>query len=91
MIKQSKTTSPQKLFDYDCVMLYIVPYPLGGVFKSVGEEYQVVKRGREYHGFGEEYNAEKSERGSNIIFPIILNAVWKNKEWGRGQKIQGRK
>ena len=38
----------------------------------VGEEYQVVKRGRKYHGCGEEYNVEKMERGNNIIFPNIL-------------------
>ena len=32
----------------------------GGEFiKSVGEEYQVVKSGRDYHGRGEEYNVEK--------------------------------
>jgi len=30
-----------------------------------------MKRGRIYHGCGEEYNVEKRERGSNIIFPII--------------------
>ena len=38
--------------------VYKVPYPspLGKFMKSVGEEYQVVKRGREYHGCGEEYN-----------------------------------
>ena len=30
-----------------------------------------MKRGREYHGFEEEYNVEKRNRGSNIIFPII--------------------
>ena len=31
-----------------------------------------MKRGRKYHGLGEEYNVEKRERGSNIIFPLIL-------------------
>ena len=44
----------------------------GGIIKSVGEEYHVVKRGREYHSFREEYNVEKRERGSNIIFPLIV-------------------
>ena len=36
--------------------VYKVHYsPLGGgVIKSVGEVYQVMKRGREYHGCGEE-------------------------------------
>ena len=42
------------------------------IIKSVGEEYQVEKRGREYHGCGEEYNAEKREGGSNIIILMIL-------------------
>ena len=43
--------------------------------KSVGEEYQVVKGGREYPGYGEEYNVEKRERGSNMIFPLILRLL----------------
>ena len=30
-----------------------------------------VKRGREYHVCGEEYNIKKSERGSNIILYLI--------------------
>ena len=33
---------------------------------SVEEEYQVLKRGREYHGCQGEYNMEKRLRGSNI-------------------------
>ena len=45
---------------------YKVPYSF---IKSVGEEYQVVKRGREYHGCEEDF--EKKERESNIIFPIM--------------------
>ena len=55
--------------------VYKVPYSppgRGGEFvKSAGEEYQFVWRGSEYHGRREEYNVEKSERGSNIIFPLI--------------------
>ena len=31
----------------------------GSLMKSFGEEYLVVKMGREYHGCGEEYNVEK--------------------------------
>ena len=34
-----------------------------------------MKRGREYHSCGEEYNMEKREMGSNIIFPIIFNLL----------------
>ena len=51
--------------------MYIVPYPPGG------EDYQVVKRRREYHGCGEEYNVEKMERGSNSVFSIILRLLGK--------------
>ena len=61
---------------------------MGGIFiKSAGEEYQGVKRGRVFRGFGKEYNVEKRERGSNIIFPIILKyiAVGKNIKWRRGE------
>ena len=34
-----------------------------------------MKSGREYHGCREEYNVEIRERGSNIIFPIILKLL----------------
>ena len=48
--------------------VYQVPYPPphpGKTFiKSVGYEYEVMKRGMEYYGFGEEYNVEKRESGS---------------------------
>ena len=57
----------------------------GGEFiKSVGEENQVVKRVREYHGCGEEFNVEKKKRGSNTIFPIILRLIGRissGEEW----------
>jgi len=55
-----------------------------------------VKRGREYHGCGEEYYVEKREMGSNIIFPLILRLLgrissgekWKGKEiLGKNIKI----
>ena len=55
-------------------VLFKVPYfPHwdGENIKSVEEEYQVVKRAREYHGWEEEYNVEKRERGSNIISCIL--------------------
>ena len=45
------------------------------LIKSVLEEYQVVKGGREYHGRGEEYKVKKRERGSNIIFTIIFRLL----------------
>ena len=40
--------------------------------KSFGEEFQVVKRGREFKGFLKEYHVEKKARGSNIICSMIL-------------------
>ena len=52
--------------------LYNVHIKFGIPIKSVGEEYQAVKRGREYRGRGEEYYMEKRERGSNTIFLLIL-------------------
>ena len=47
--------------------------------------HQVVKKGREYIGCGEEYNLEKRERGTNIIFPIILRLL------GRISSVEKRK
>ena len=59
---------------------------------SVGEEYQVVKRGREYHGCGEEYNMEERVRGTNIIFIIILRLLGRisseEKDGNFGEKCQ---
>ena len=59
-----------------------VPHcPQGGggeLIKSVGEEYQVVKRGREYHGCGGGKNVVNSgEKGrrSNIILPLLLKRI----------------
>ena len=49
---------------------FLVPF-----IKSVGEEYQVMKRGKEYYGCEKEYNVEKRERGINIIFPIMLRLL----------------
>ena len=65
----------------------------GGVGKfimSVGEEYHVVKRGREYHGCWEEYNKEKRERGSNMIFPLILRLLGRisGGAEGKGKEIK---
>ena len=45
--------------------------------KSVGEDYQVVKRGREYHGCGDEYNVKKGE-GKQYHLPYKIEAVGKN-------------
>ena len=58
---------------------------------SVWEEYQVVKRGGENHGCGEEYKVEKRERVSNILFPLILICGWEKYEVGKGRKFLGKK
>ena len=43
-----------------------------------------MKRGREYHGYWEEFNVEKWERVSNINFPAYyIEAVGKNIKWGK--------
>ena len=65
----------------------------GGVINYFGEEYQVVKRERECHGCGEENNVEKREKGSNIIFPIILRLLGRISSGlrGKGTDILGKK
>ena len=72
--------------------VYEVPYsPLGGGSLSLfGKN---IKRRWEYHGCGEEYNVEKMEKGSNIIFPFNIMAVGKKSigEEGKGTEIWGRK
>ena len=52
-----------------------------------------IKWGREYHGCGEEYNVEKRERGSIIIFPIRLRLLGRisSGEERKGTKIWGKK
>ena len=65
---------------------FLTPPPVRGKFiKFVGEEYHVVKRGREYHVCGEEYNVGKWESGRKItLIPNNVNATGKNIKWGRG-------
>ena len=66
---------------------------LGGreFIKSAGEEYQVVKRGREYYGCGEKYNVDKFGKGKQYHLSYNIEAVGKNIKWGRGQKFRERK
>ena len=49
---------------------------------SLGEEYQVVKKGREYHGCEEEYNVEKMEMVSKSSSLYYVKAVGKDSKWG---------
>ena len=44
-----------------------------------------MKRRREYHGCGEEYNVEKSEKVKQYHLPFNVKAVGKNIKWGRGE------
>ena len=48
--------------------------------KSDVEEFQVVKKRRKYHGCGKEKTYKKRERGSNIIFPLILRLLGRSGE-----------
>ena len=47
-----------------------------------------MKRGRKYHGCGVEYNVKKSERGSNIIFAIILKLLGRISTGEEGKEIE---
>ena len=76
------------------IILYL--YYIGGdikfLIKSVGEEYQIVKRGREYHCCGEEYNMKRGI-GNYIIFPLILQLLERisSGEKGNGTEISWKK
>ena len=52
-----------------------------------------MKRVRENHGCGEEYNVEKRKRGSIIIFPIISRLLGRilSGEEGKGTEIPGKR
>ena len=47
------------------------------------EEYQVVKRGREYHGCGEEYNVEKEGKGKQYHITLNIEAVGEEYQLGK--------
>ena len=73
---------------------FLIPSRGGGVSKSAGEEYQVEKRRRENHCCLEELKHEKkSQRGSNIIFPLILRLLGRKSsgEEGKGTENLGNK
>ena len=60
---------------YQGCIKFLTP-SLGGKFiKSFWEEFQVVKRRREFNGFWEEYHVEKRVRGRNIMFYNIKALV----------------
>ena len=73
--------------------MYKGPYPPWKFIKSVGEEYQVVKRKREYHGCGEEYNMEKG-KGEAKSFSLKYWGSWEEYQMGKRwweQEFLGRK
>ena len=76
-------------------MKFLIPPTGGGVkfITSVGEEYQVVKRGNENHGLWGKSIVEKRLRGSNIICSIILRLLGRISSGikGKGTDISGRK
>ena len=51
--------------------------------KFVGEEYKVVKKGREFLGCGEEYNVEKKGKGEQYYLSYYIEAVGMNITWVR--------
>ena len=61
--------------------MYKVPWK-GKFIKSVGEEYQAVKGGREYHGCEEEYKRGKKEREARLLGRILS---------GEGEEYQDNK
>ena len=68
--------------------MVLIPSPVGG--RSVGEEYQVVKRGMENHDCGEDYNVGK---GKQYHLPYDIEA-WEEYQVGkreRGRVFRGRK
>ena len=52
-----------------------------------------MKRGREYYGYGEEYNMKKRERGRKIIFPVIYRLLGRisSEKKGKWSEFWGRK
>ena len=70
--------------------MYKVAYFPGNFTKAVGEENHVWKRRRSYQGCVEEYNVEKREMGSNILFPVTLRLLGRisSREEGKGIIIQ---
>ena len=65
-------------------MSYLTWMPLcrlGRVYEVCWEEFQVVKRGREYHGCGEENNMGKKERGKQYHLTYNIQAFGKNIKW----------
>ena len=71
-LTNARTRQDNKYLDQGYIKLPIPPSSPGGKFiESVGEEYQVVKRGREYHICGEGYNVRKGK-----VYPSTALALF---------------
>ena len=71
----------------------LIKFLIPKFIKSFWEEYQVLKRGRKYHGCREEYNVEKG-KGKQYHHPYNIKVVreeYKVGKGGRGWKFRGRK
>ena len=62
--------------------MYKIPYPK--LTKSVGKEYHVVKRGREYNDCGEEYKVEWAAISSSLFW----GTVYRYSKNGIGEEYQ---
>ena len=69
------------MFNFAGLYKVSIPPPPGGkLMKSVGEEYQVVKRGKKYNDCGEKYNLEIKGKWKQYHLPNNIEAVGKNTE-----------
>ena len=66
-----------------CIKCLSPPALGGGGYHVCWGRISVVKRRKENHVYGKEYNVGKRESESNIILPVILKAVGKNVKWER--------
>ena len=64
--------------------MYRIAYPL-----PWGERILSCEDWKNYHGCGEEYNVEKRERGSNIIFSLMLRLLERISRGEGGRKLWG--
>ena len=64
-----------------CIKFLISPLWKGKFIKSVGEEYQMVEKEGNIIVVGKNITWKKNERGSNIIFHIVLRLLGRTSSW----------
>ena len=64
---------------------------MGEFIKSLGEENQVVKRGREYDGYGEKYIVGKKGMGKQYHLPYNIRPLEEYHVGEGDEKFRGRK